>query len=315
MSKYMKKYARILIPVVLAAALILILPTAVREGQYRRQMSLGERYMLALDYESAALAYGRAAEIAPKRAAAWTALADAYTALGDSESALDALQRGLAATSDAGIRAMYESLGGDTSGIDAPDTDAPDFRDAQDLQPLLEAALCDYFGRTDGQLSHEDLEQVTELIICGDNIYVNALHVNAFNEGAPVKSDTRQLVDLLLMCPNLTFFDLSLCELSSLEPFAELTQLQHLYLRRNGITDITPLTGMTWIAYLDFGENQLTDISGLENLTELYFLGLSSNQITDISPLAGLTKLELVLLDGNPIKDYSPVAHVNRVEK
>ncbi|MBQ2707563.1 MAG: leucine-rich repeat domain-containing protein [Clostridia bacterium] len=307
MLKFIKKYAHIIIPVALAAALVFV-PTAVKEGRFREQMALGERFMFALDYKSAALAYERATEVDPKRIAAWTALADAYTALGDNDSALDALRRGWDATADAGIRTMYESLGGGELGVS-------ESRIAEIPLPWLEEALREYFDRPEGPISLDDLTEITELIISGDNIYINGLDVNSFELGDMLEIDARKLADFCHKCPNLYFLDICMCDLSSLAPLSELTQLQYLYLRGNGISDIAPITGMTWLTHLDLGENQLTDISGIENLLLLESVSLTANMITDISPLAELKYLEIVELYENPITDYSPVDHVPEVGK
>ena len=181
--------------------------------------------------------------------------------------------------------------------------------------PWLEAAVREYLDRPEGAISLDDLAGIKELGIAGGSVSINAKDVNRFDIGQVLEIDTRKLVDFCHKCPNLYMLDITMCELSSLAPIAELTQLQKLCLRGNGISGIAPITGMTWLLQLDLGENQLTDIKGIENLLLLEYLSLSANMITDITPLAGLQYLEIVELYENPITDYSPVAHVAQVGK
>jgi tetratricopeptide (TPR) repeat protein len=86
-------------------------------------LSLGEKYLLMLDYEQAVVYFEQLVEIEPKNPRGYTGAAEAYAALGDTESAVAILRRGLEQLpEDAGIRALLASLPGTESPPDAAAT-------------------------------------------------------------------------------------------------------------------------------------------------------------------------------------------------
>ena len=95
--------------------------------------------------------------------------------------------------------------------------------------------------------------------------------------------------------------------------FAQLTNLQLLWLQGNQIADISSLGNLTSSSELSLtlSYNQITDISPLGNLTNLVSLWLKDNQITDISPLENLTNLESIALTNNQIIDISPLENLD----
>jgi Tfp pilus assembly protein PilF len=70
-----------LVLMVLLTGLFLRTPTA----RYHRSLNLGNRYLLALQYEDAAEAYTAAIRIDPKSADAYAGRGDAYAGLGRTE--------------------------------------------------------------------------------------------------------------------------------------------------------------------------------------------------------------------------------------
>ena len=58
-------------------------------------LSLGEKYLLELDYEQAIVHFTSLIEIEPKNVRAYTGLAEAYLGAGDADKAVDALRQGL----------------------------------------------------------------------------------------------------------------------------------------------------------------------------------------------------------------------------
>ncbi|HEY9609054.1 leucine-rich repeat domain-containing protein, partial [Allocoleopsis sp.] len=62
---------------------------------------------------------------------------------------------------------------------------------------------------------------------------------------------------------------------------------------------------LTNLTHLDLNSNQISDITPLSGLTNLTHLDLNSNQISDITPLFGLTELHYLYLDNNPIPNLS----------
>ena len=96
--------------------------------------------------------------------------------------------------------------------------------------------------------------------------------------------------------------------IESLVGIQNLTNLAHLGLRVNSITDISALGGLTNLTELDVTLNSVTDLSALSGLTGLTRVVLGANSISDISALSGLTGLTELILDQNSIADISPLS-------
>ena len=107
---------------------------------------------------------------------------------------------------------------------------------------------------------------------------------------------------------NLTHLYLSFNQISDLTPLAELTNLLGLSLSYNQISDLTPLVDLRNLSMLVLDENQISDLAPLAGLRNLRYLFLSNNQISDLTPLAGLRNLRFLSLDDNQISDLTPLA-------
>ena len=81
---------------------------------------------------------------------------------------------------------------------------------------------------------------------------------------------------------------------------ASLTSLKELYLRGNGISDISPLAGLTGLNRLSLEHNDISDISPLAGLTNLKWLAVNQNEISDFSPLGGLLENTKLVWHINP---------------
>jgi tetratricopeptide (TPR) repeat protein len=80
-----------------------------------RLLSLGEKYLLELDYEQALVQFLKVIELDPMNPRGYTGAAEAYIGLGEQEKAIEVLEKGLELLpNDTAIRAMLESIGGDT---------------------------------------------------------------------------------------------------------------------------------------------------------------------------------------------------------
>ena len=87
-------------------------------------------------------------------------------------------------------------------------------------------------------------------------------------------------------------------QLTSAKGLEKLTQLTHLQLNDNQLTELPKgLEKLTQLKYLNLSDNKLTDVKGLENLTQLKTLYLNFNKLTDVpkglEKLTKLTKLDL----------------------
>ena len=94
-------------------------------------------------------------------------------------------------------------------------------------------------------------------------------------------------------------------EIADFTPLAGLTNLRWLSALGRGIddNDLTLFTRMTNLQHLGLSSNQISDVTSLAGLTNLRSLDLRSNQISDVTPLARLVNLERLWIGGNSITD------------
>ncbi|MCJ8271843.1 MAG: leucine-rich repeat domain-containing protein, partial [Psychrosphaera sp.] len=113
---------------------------------------------------------------------------------------------------------------------------------------------------------------------------------------------------------NLSCVSQSISDLTGLEQFIRLTQLD---LRKNTVSDIRPLADLTALTLLKLSKNNVQDITWLANLTALTFLSLSENNFdpSQVSALAGLTDLTTLYLNGNQIVDISPLVDLTNLTR
>ncbi len=105
--------------------------------------------------------------------------------------------------------------------------------------------------------------------------------------------NTREL-RRLRFCKNLIALDIGHNSLTNLDFLTELPQLKVLILGANYyITSIEPLANLTELEYLELFSANVTDVTPLASLTKLRDLNLAYNQqLRDISPLYELPNLE-----------------------
>ena len=92
-----------------------------------------------------------------------------------------------------------------------------------------------------------------------------------------------------------------------------LTNLEALFLGRNGIADISPLAGLTNLKVLYLDVNSIDDLTPLKNLINLRLMRLPYNNIADLSPLVantGLGEGDEINLSGNPLSYESIRTHI-----
>lgn len=119
--------------------------------------------------------------------------------------------------------------------------------------------------------------------------------------------------------------DLSKCNITSLEGMQSCTELSHLYLNNNRITDISPLLTLNKLRYLDVSNNNITklyrippylkhlDLSGNAitdidalNLTDtIVHLDIAKNKITNIKPISGYKILRYLNVKNNQITNLN----------
>ena len=156
-------------------------------------------------------------------------------------------------------------------------------------------------GKETGDITRADLENITELMLVGEESISNSEDIIIHGAtievaGTPVKSfgDVSSLEDIANM-PNLTTLVLCNQDISDLSPLEGLHPVS-LYLHGNRISDLTPLKDMTSLETLYISSNPLGDLSPLSGLFRLTRLGIGATEITDLDDVAkisGLSRLEI----------------------
>lgn len=81
-----------------------------KDRKLQTQLDLGNKYLTEGQYEDAVVAFEAAISIEPKTPEAYKGLAEAYEDMGNNEAAKEALQRGIEATADEGLKDYKESI-------------------------------------------------------------------------------------------------------------------------------------------------------------------------------------------------------------
>ena len=175
------------------------------------------------------------------------------------------------------------------------------------LQGAISPAIKELTALKELRLGHNQLTDVTEV---GNltSLTVLMLHYNQLGGG--------QELPLVSLFDAFQGKEKELSESGRIpSTFAQLTNLQLLWLQGNQITDISSLENLTTSSELSLtlSYNQIVDISPLANLTNLVGLWLKDNQITDISPLENLINLESIALTYNQITDISPLENLTNL--
>lgn len=90
--------------------------------------------------------------------------------------------------------------------------------------------------------------------------------------------------------------------IQDVSPLSELTQLDILILKQDGITDVSPLKTLTNLSELDLSMNgAIKDVSAIQSMKKLTTLNVSSNAIENVDDIADLTKLQYLNISGNKI--------------
>jgi protein phosphatase 1 regulatory subunit 7 len=101
---------------------------------------------------------------------------------------------------------------------------------------------------------------------------------------------------------NLTWLDLSFNSLREVpNALAPLTQLTHIYLLSNKMTELKNLTTWPALKMLELGDNRIRTLQGLEGQAQLEELYLGRNKIVGLTGLAHLSQLRILSLQSNRI--------------
>lgn len=219
----------------------------------------------------------------------------------------------------------------------------------QDVLVTLEEPVIERIIRSKLQLPYDepiyndDIEQITELYIVGNQVQagenvssvfleerqytvdgrtytpsyergeiatLNDLRHMPFLERVAVAYQPQLDVSALAECGSVTELSLVGNGLGNgdLGVLGRMSQLTKLNLGWNGISDISSLANLSNLTVLSLWGNEIGSIQTAAGMTQLVYLDFSDNQVTDIQAVVGLGDLQQLWMYHNQVSDISPVS-------
>lgn len=150
---------------------------------------------------------------------------------------------------------------------------------------LIEAAVRHELGKSDtDSITYADLENISELFICGKQIYDN--WDEHFVYGVNQYMMDQKYTDSLL-------YDQQ-GDITSLQDISYMKNLHSLALYKQNISDISELQKLSHLNYLGLGANNISNLAPIGNLDKLITLDVSSNPIfnDDLEVITNLPDLD-----------------------
>jgi hypothetical protein len=158
---------------------------------------------------------------------------------------------------------------------------------------LIREAIARQRGKAPSALTMVDYEQITQLVLEGEEIV----------DIAPVH-----------LLSNLESLDLSFTAVEDLRPLKSLDRLHTLVLANTRVEDLAPLRELAALHTLSLANTRATDLRALRELGELRELDLRGVPIRDIGELASLTGLASLSLAQTAVEDLTPLAALTALE-
>ena len=168
---------------------------------------------------------------------------------------------------------------------------------------LIEDAARHELGKSEQEIiSLKDLERITEIYICGEQVYDN--WSDHFVYGKSQYMNVQEYVQ--------TDRYHRQGDISSLEDLAYMKNLQTLALYNQNISDLYPLAELTHLTCLGLGTNNISDISVISQLPYIITIDLSGNPIinNDMTALSELTYLENLDLGETGITELNNIKNI-----
>lgn len=158
-------------------------------------------------------------------------------------------------------------------------------------------------------LTQEELDQITELHICGDQVYTDVDWVHSWYGGAG-NGRTEFIISTQKWATGEETISTSTTRgpITDLSDLTKLRNLEVLEISAQQITDLTPVFELTKLKRLGVECNPITSIEGIEALQELEELHLSGTDITDLSPIDNLPNLRVLLAEGTYANQFGAEA-------
>ena len=191
-------------------------------------------------------------------------------------------------------------------------------------EPLIEQAVREALGKPEGELSKEDLSQVTSLHIYGKQIYqyegqfwfrgkYDYAYLYDFQQSGLFEQNggISSLEDVRAL-PNLTELSVYNQNISDLEPLHG-TKIARLGLAHNPITSLAPLRGNGNIQYLNISCLPLDGLGDVSTLSGLRELNLSDMQVNSVEILTSLP-LRRIQLYGVSLRNVWELSRMPELE-
>ena len=203
-------------------------------------------------------------------------------------------------------------------------------------EPLIERAARLWIGKETGPLTGEDLSQVTQLYIFGDQAFGEPDPFYQGDVATSTEGPVRTLDDLRLL-PNLEevhiahqgyvdttgiagltklyTVELKHMRLSGVAAIADAPGIKHAILFCDRLSDVTALERCPWLETLDIGLNDITALSQVGSHPNVKSLGLMWLQLDNLDDIAErLPKVKAVTLQHGNIRDLSGLKALPHLE-
>ncbi len=152
-------------------------------------------------------------------------------------------------------------------------------------------------------LNREDLENITELYIVGNNVYPHFVHAWYQNE-----EKTLMYVNVANEWGEQTLTEgVEVGVIEDLSVLKKMPNLRVLYLEGLQITDISTICEVKSLCELGINCNPVVSLEGIEKLKNLQFLSIACTDVVDLTPAAQCTELESLQMDITNIADLGPL--------
>lgn len=160
------------------------------------------------------------------------------------------------------------------------------------------------------QLYTNDLWSIKEYTVPENATGLSELANLAFIEKLTI--NPKNSVDVSFLSSLTTLIELNInnvtISLEQLQMIGALPQLKKLTLTNCNIATLTPLQNATNLVYLDVSNNTIRDLSPLSSLQNLQELNLSHNAVIDLTPLNSLSGIKQLDISYNAITSLAPLS-------
>lgn len=185
----------------------------------------------------------------------------------------------------------------------------------------IEEEISRILGKAPGTITEEDLESVTEIHLVGrgraehfSDVLIQGKFISVNGTPCAEIGSVADLGDLANM-PNLTAVSLCNQQIQDLSPLAGLS-IRQLALHGNRISSVEPLAQCTWLEELYLSDNPASDLSPLSNLSKLWRLDISVTNVQNLDAVSAIPGLRDLRVRNCPqLSDFSALAQMNQLNQ